>query len=71
MLMSMCGKIEHCLVNLENKFEILIGAKLVSVSYIKLQSKQVKRSSHEWINKFIIIANLISLIILMICSSDE
>ena len=35
-----------------------------------LQSKQVKRSSHEWINKFII-ANLISVIISIICSSDE
>ena len=35
-----------------------------------LQSKQVKRSSHEWINKFII-ANLISVIISIICSSEE
>ena len=35
-----------------------------------LQSKQVKRSSHEWINKFII-ANLILVIISIICSSDE
>ena len=35
-----------------------------------LQSKQVKRSSHEWINKFII-ANLISVIISIIRSSDE
>ena len=36
-----------------------------------LQSKQVKRSCHEWINKFIMIANLISVIISIICSSDE
>ena len=35
-----------------------------------LQSKQVKRSSHEWINKFII-ANLVSVIISIICSSEE
>ena len=33
-----------------------------SVDRRDLQSKQVKRSSHEWINKFII-ANLISVII--------
>ena len=36
----------------------------------QLQSKQVKFSSHEWINKFII-ANLISVIISIICSSNE
>ena len=35
-----------------------------------LQSKQFRHSSHEWINKFII-ANLISVIISIICSSDE
>ena len=35
-----------------------------------LQSKQVKRSAHEWINKFII-TNLISVIISIIHSSDE
>ena len=34
------------------------------------ESKQVKRSSHEWINKFII-ANLTLVIISIICSSDE
>ena len=36
----------------------------------QLQSKQVLHSSHEWINKSII-ANLISAIISVICSSDE
>ena len=35
-----------------------------------LQSKQVKRSSHEWINKFIF-ANLISVVISIIRSLDE
>ena len=43
---------------------------LTKVFSCTLQSKQVKRSSHEWINKFII-ANLISVIISIICSSDE
>ena len=35
-----------------------------------LQSKQVKRSSHEWINKFIF-ANFISVVISIIRSSDK
>ena len=35
-----------------------------------LQSKQVKRSSHEWINKFIF-PNLISVVISIIRSSDK
>ena len=39
-------------------------------SICQLQSKQVKRSSHEWIKKFII-ANLISVIISINCSPDE
>ena len=37
---------------------------------MSLQSKQVKRSYHEWINKFII-AKLISVITSIICSSYE
>ena len=36
----------------------------------RLQSKQVKRSSQEWINKFIF-ANLISVVISIIRSSDK
>ena len=36
-----------------------------SLNTTLIQSKQVKRSSHEWINKFII-ANLISVIIISI-----
>ena len=36
----------------------------------QLQSKLVKHFSHKWINKFVI-ANLISVIISIICSLDE
>ena len=50
------------------KLSLLWRNKLKSFSI--LRPKQVKLSSYEWINKFII-ANLISVIISIICSSDE
>ena len=61
---TVCFSIEHARVRHAAR-----GA--FDVNFIcQLQSKQVKRSSQEWNNKFII-ANLISVIISIICSSDE
>ena len=61
---TVCFSIEHARVR-------HAARDAFDVNFIcQLQSKQVKRFSHEWINKFII-ANLISVIISIICSSDE
>ena len=61
----------------ENKFQISVilwkHRQNFIISFISpklLQSKQVKRSSHEWINNFIT-ANLISGIISIIWLLDE